>query len=353
MVTDLPADLRDLIEGGAAPVTLAEISQRPTVPASPGRRPPARQSAHRMVSNRARLTAVTAATAALACAGAVTAATLAGSPARPAKVFLTAAAVRQMASASQAALATDGRAVISDSYTQNGVLQDYGTDDITFSGHSWNDAFTETLPASGGQPAHTEYAINRIVNGQEYDYIAGRTSALQWYHDTNPAGHPVISVPDPRKAFGVLKPSARFQVIGEQTIGGVRLTELRATSLSHLPYDFAALPDVWPGEHLASLTVWVDRHGVVRKMSATLRGSVVVYGFRLRSLPRSARHVIINGRRAKVQTLWQYLKRHPGAGGTKGRREPQVTRLTVTFLDIGQHEVIRAPAHAIQQYAHG
>jgi hypothetical protein len=101
-----------------------------------------------------------------------------------APVLLTAAMVRQVASASRSALALSGQATISYRNTQAGALQVTGTDHITFSGKNWNDAFSQSFPASDGQPASTQFAINRIVGKQFYLYIAGRTRRLQWYHDT-------------------------------------------------------------------------------------------------------------------------------------------------------------------------
>ena len=112
----------------------------------------------------------------------------AGGPTRPivatkgrthAPVLLTAAMVREVASASRSALALSGRATISYRNTQAGKLQVTGTDRITFSGKNWNDAFSQSFPASDGQPASTQFAINRIVGKQFYLYIAARTQRLQ------------------------------------------------------------------------------------------------------------------------------------------------------------------------------
>src|SRR5262249_41914916 len=157
-----------------------------------------------------------------------------GGPNR-APVLLTAATVRQVASASRAALALSGRATISYTSAQNGVPQGSSTDVITFSGKNWNDVISQTFPGAAGPRSHPQTAINRIVNGQFYLHVAGQTRRLQWYHDTNPSGHPSFSIPDPRTVLRALEPSARFEVAGYQVIGGVRVKELRATDLSHLP----------------------------------------------------------------------------------------------------------------------
>jgi hypothetical protein len=56
----------------------------------------------------------------------------------------------------------------------------------------------DEVVSAPGQPASTQFAINRIVNGQAYYYIKGRTDRLRWYRDTNPSGHPSMKIPDPR-----------------------------------------------------------------------------------------------------------------------------------------------------------
>src|SRR6516165_99037 len=216
-------------------------------------------------------TGLTAAAAAVAVA--VLAATAGGTGTAPGSrtrgpELLTAAMVHQVASASLSALARSGRATVSYTSTQNGVPGDNSTDVITFSGKNWNDVIFQSSPSSGDRPGHIPTAINRIVNGQLYLYIAGWTSRLRWYHDTNPTDHPSVGIPDPRTVLRVLEPSARFEVVGYQVIGGVRVKELRATDLSHLS-GLPRLGDFTPGRHVTFLEVWVDGHGVVRRLSLT------------------------------------------------------------------------------------
>jgi hypothetical protein len=361
MNSEISDGLKDLIDGGAAPVTLGEIEQRSASRAASDQHylPGARLGA-RLTRHPGRLAATVAAAAAVITAAAVIATNLAGSTASPTarhQAFLTAAMVRHLASESRLALASAGRAEVTYRDTQAGVVQDYGSDDITFSGKNWNDTFSQTLPASAGQPVDTQFAINRIVNGQAYYYIKGETDKLEWYHDTNPSNHPQVSVPDPRTALAVLEPSARFEVVGYQAIGGLRLTELRATDLSQLP-SLGTLPDIQPGEQITSLEVWVDRQGVVHRMSISLQETTIVYPFRLQGLPRGLRRLLV-GHTAytlqKIEKLLKTFRRHPGktAGASGGRREVQVTQLTVSFLDIGQRQLITAPTHSIPVYALG
>jgi hypothetical protein len=281
-----------------------------------------------------------------------------------APVLLTAAMVRQVASASRAAMALSGQATIDYRDTQAGKLQDAGTDRITYSGKNWNDAFSQTFPASGGQSGRPQTAINRIVNGQLYLYIAGRTPKLQWYHDTNPSGHPSVTIPDPRTVLRTLKPSARFEAAGYQSIGGVRLKELRATDLSHLP-SLSALPDVGPGERVTSLTVWVDGHGVVRRMALTSARTIAVYPFWANHVSRTANGTMIVTvpTKAMAADLRAKLKREHGhprmiihvasVGPGALRHEVDATSLTVSFSQIGQPQRITVPRHAIQQFGRG
>jgi hypothetical protein len=279
-------------------------------------------------------------------------------------VLLTAAMVHQVASASRSALARSGRATVSSTSTQNGVPGDSSTDVITFSGKNWNDVISETSPGASGRPGHTPTAINRIVNGQLYLYIAGRTRRLQWYHDTNPSGHPSVNIPDPRTVLRALEPSARFEIVGYQVIGGVRVKELRATDLSHLS-GLQRLGDFAPGPHVTSLEVWVDGDGVVHRLSLTSeqinkewsisaenvrRGR---HGTLVFTVPNKAMAAKFKGKLHRAHGAPRIIIRVAPPGSGAPRRQVQVTRLTVTFSAIGQPQRITAPAHAIPVYGRG
>src|SRR5262249_39248067 len=145
---------------GIAPAGAAPAGTAPAVAPRPGRLPRA-----------AALTAAALTAAAVAVAVAVLAASAGGTGTAPggrtkAPVLLTAAMIHQVARASRAALALSGRATIRYTSTQNGVPQESGTDVITFSGKNWNDVISQTFPSADGRRAHTQTAINRIVNGQ-------------------------------------------------------------------------------------------------------------------------------------------------------------------------------------------
>ena len=279
-------------------------------------------------------------------------------------VLLTAAMVRQVASASRSALALSGRATISYTSSQNGAPQDSGTDIITFSGRNWNDVISQTSPGAGGRRGHTQTAINRIVNGQLYLYIAGRTRRLQWYHDTNPSGHPIVRIPDPRTVLRVLEPSARFEVVRYQVISGVRVKKLRATDPSHLP-GLGRLGDFAPGPHVMSLEVWVDARGVVHRLSLTSEQISKVYPISAENIRHRPHGPLIFTvpNKAMAAKIRAKLYRAPGGrrivvrvappGAGAPHREVQVTVLTVTFSGIGRPQRITAPAHAVDQYGQG
>jgi hypothetical protein len=343
--------------------TAAEVSTAPGVAARPSRRMP-----RTAVLTGTGLTAAAAAVAVTALVvstggqGGTGSAAHGGGTRAPA--LLTAAMVRQVASASRSALALSGRATISYRDSQAGVLQVTGTDRITFSGKNWNDAFSQTFPASKGQPASTQFAINRIVGKQFYLYIAGRTRRLQWYHDTNPSGHPSFTIPDPRKVFAMLEPSARFEFLGYQVIDGIRLKHLRATSLSHLR-GLSSLPDLQPGAHVTALEVWVDGRSVVHRLSLTAQTVHTVYPIGAENVRKTRAGRLIftvpdkemaaklraKLKRGPARQHWTVRVAPPGAGAP--HREVQVSAVTVAFSGIGQPQRITAPAHAIAQYGRG
>ena len=243
------------------------------------------------------------------------------------------------------------------------ALQQTSKDSITFDGANWNDSFSEHFPAAGGQPAQTQTAINRVVNGQAYDHFIA-ADGLAWYHDTGPNAVNSMRIPDPRKLLNELAPGAGFVKVAATELDGVPVEHLRATTVTDLRK--VALPDQWNTGKLSALDVWVDSQGVVRKL--TMTSSLTLYPgtislSELKKLPKSI----------KV-TGWMYaeqspLKRakavmHAYATG-KGKRiiielqpglvppKTQLTTITVSFLRIGQHQVIHVPAHAIPTYGLG
>jgi hypothetical protein len=321
-------------------------------------------------SGRGRLGAIVAGVAALACAGALVAGQLGGptgarrhAPPRKSQAVLTAAVLRQVATASRLALARSGRAVVRSRTLQDGVLQSTGTDIITFAGKNWNDSFSEVLPGVGGAAAMTQSAINRVVNGQAYDYFVA-IDGKRWYHVTGPDAVASMNIPDPRKLLAELAPGARFVAAGKTVLDGVAVTKLVATDPSALP---ALDSMLWPGSTITAATVWVDRSGVVRQLS--LSGTKRVHGVlagpkfeRLRALIRqlaarvqqvaASKHIsyAAAGRIVSDSPLGRELKKDRIASVQLIK---VTTTVTVSFTDIGKPQVIKVPAGAVRISAVG
>jgi hypothetical protein len=353
MTTDLDQEIRSFMERGLRPVSAAEAAEHTshgtaTFPAAGnGRRAP-----------RTRWVVVSAGTAAVACAGGLVASQLSepGSrvgPHHASQPVLTAAYVRHLASASRLALAQAGRAVVVTKTAQDGVSQGTATSDITFSGGNWNDSFSQTAPGSGNAGSTTPAVINRVVRGQAYDYFAA-DHGLAWYHDTGPNAIATMAIPDPRKLLSELSPAASFVRIGYATVDGVKVAHLQATDLAGLPS--LQLGNDTPDGRLTSLDIWADSTGVVRRMTITTSQTEHVSQGYLRLLPAHAtgqlkalrkryRHVTVVARKSgklivEVQT-----------GPARTRADS--TSVVVSFLDIGQPQVIRPPAHAYETHAVG
>jgi len=266
MTTDLRQQICELIETGARPISPDEITSRR--PAGEGALRSATTRYRRLARYRLspRTVMVAAGVTAVGCAGAVVAVQLGSAPGRPARdtnppsgTVLTMAAVRQVLNASSAALSRSGQAQIRFRDVLRGGTLDYGTTDVTYSGHNINVARHDRSP--GSRP--TTY-VQRLVDGQYY-YNADWPPNPGWEHVTG--AHPTwrqLSAADPRRLLRELTPAAWFERAG----------------------------------HITSLSLWVDGHGVVHQINATLAA--------------------------------------PGGG-------PH-TVLSVLFIDIGRSQTVRAPA---------
>jgi hypothetical protein len=362
MTADLKYEIHLLMEGGIHRVSAADVAgQSPGVSAFP----PERLRSGR----RSRRTVTIAAAAATACAAGLIAAlaTNAASQVRPeparAPVVLTAAMLRHVGSASWLALEHAGRALVSSRETLGGVLQQTGTANITFDGLNWNDSFTVVTPAAAGLPASRESAINRVVNGQAYDYFVA-ADGLAWYHETGPDAVANLDIPDPRVLLRELAPAARFAKDGTSVLDGVRATRLAATNTNGLPT--LNSPDIWPTGTISALTIWVDGRGVVRQVMVTGRQDERVWmlvsgaGVRHKLAQFLARVRDLEKRdhlapaqaimRVKSSILGRALRKEHLVGV---KTEADVTTMTIRFTGIGQPQVIRAPAHAITVYGRG
>jgi hypothetical protein len=299
---------------------------------------------------------------------------------------VTAAMVRHVASVSSAALAKAGHVRIAYHSTANGKPAEAGTDDITFSGKNSNDVSYEKIPPNGT-------VVYRLVNGQAYYYGHGFTRRQplrpRWVHDTSPRAAASISVkiPDPRKLLRALEPGARFVRAGYQVVDGVRLEHLRATQVSRLPRGLTSIGVPAVGrttyrdgsierDWLTALDVWVDGHGVVRRIQIISSGTNTAPVFTItrerngrttvqrliRALRitggKPAREVCIEGTVNRPQKIWHEScqKVDESHGNVTEHRvvdERSQTVVSVSFLDIGKPQAITAPQHAVPIHGQG
>jgi hypothetical protein len=310
VTTELAGQIRELIDIGAPPVSLAEIAVRAHAPAP--RAAPARSRL------RLRWAAAAAGAVAAGCVAALTAAQLmapAPPPVQPGAV-LTAAQLRQVAAASRTALGYSARAYIT--YGGPGPYQAFQSEYVAFSGENYRLSGTVINPAPGGRPGQMSWFSELLVNGQAYDYEL-RGAGWSWFHDALAPGGRRVPVLDPRSMLGVLAPGARFRFAGRVVAGGVPLELLQASDPAAVP-GLSALPDVRAGEYVTAVYVLVDGHGVVRRVEISLRGTTL----------DAAAHP------TKV-----------AAGKAAASAAAGSTTMTVTFADIGRPQYITAPAHAI------
>lgn len=355
MPADLKDQIHDLMQRGTYPVSAELIMGRDRGTAAGSPRVP------RSWRTPGRVAAIAAGFVAVACAGAVAVTQLGGparsagpAPGRKPAVALTAAYVRHLASTSRLALAQSGRAVVRSQQAQDGVLQNTATYDITFNGQNWNDAFSEVMAGLGGQPATTQSAVNRVVNGQAYDFF-NAVDGTRWYHVTGPDAVSSLKIPDPRDLLAALAPAARFVAAGHTVLAGVPVTRLVATDPAAVP---TGTSTIWPAGTVTAFTVWVDNSGVVRQLSVASADQV--HGV-IGTLPESERKLLQEflAKIAQVEAS-QHVSSAQAARivaatplGQQVRKErltqliTLATTTTVDFSGIGQPQVIQPPVGAI------
>jgi hypothetical protein len=91
------------------------------------------------------------------------------------------------------------------------------------------------------------------------------------------------------------------------------------------------------------------------QMSSDVTCVVTVYSFRLRGLPGRAEHEIVIGHRViSLRKLKALLREHPAQAGLgAAKHETEMTEVTISFLDIGQRQVITAPAQSSPEFGLG
>lgn len=307
--SELSAQIRDCVDGGASPITATEIKAKSPI-----------SERHRLRVPRQRRALLGAAVTGVTAAGVATA--LIASQGGGTAAVLTAATLKQMADASTAAM-NSGEAHIVWAGPGSTVVQD-----VTFDGANWNDV------VNPGQPRHLQHttqivntshgkvtervtrwtgeSVSRVVDGQSYRYpalpLGGSSQATDgWVHLITPGAGGPLNIPDPRSLVRVLSPSAGFVPDGSATLNGVGVRHLRATTPGAVALQ--PLDDVIQSEpdnaRVSALDLWVDSSGVVLKAQLTV-------------------------------------------SGTSGTGVPQSVTVTVTFSDIGQPQSIPTPAPIVQ-----
>ena len=176
-----------------------------------------------------------------------------------------------------------------------------------------------------------------MVGGQLYLYIKEPDLQMHWYHDTTPNAAASLSFPDPRTLLQAVTPSAGLENLGRESVDGVELSHLRATTPGSIGK--LGIPDITGT--VTSFDVWVDSNNVVRKMAVSSSSGV---GISCSAVPGSSSSppVTIN-----VNT----------PSGTKVGASCSTTTLDSTievqFADLGSPQAITAPSDAIDQQGVG
>jgi len=371
--------IRALIDSGGRPVTMEEITARPK--ASRVARP----------RRAARLGLVLTA-GAIASATAVAVALIVGSqpgashprnsqprvsqPGGTKEQVTTAALVRHVAVASAAALDRSGKVTISYhgkslGCGSEGSVPFSGTETISFSRRNYNNAGNEATGRGYRQSKTTQSYLNRVVNGQAYDYFAAN-HGLRWYHVLGRYAVAKLHITDPRALLRVLTSNVRFVKAGTAVIDGVRTTKLRATSFSGMSV-LKELPgaDAGPGTNfVTALTVWADSRGVVRQMRFKVRAVVNSDNLNFQVPPHGDTIGIFSGKHAGVNgeellnkhghvvavfrgTVPQIIAKAKKAGVRFLHLTTGISTEQVNFTDIGKPQHIVVPPHAITTHGVG
>jgi hypothetical protein len=361
--TELPEMIRECVDGRTPPISPGEIRARAAMTERRVRPVPARRGGW--------LGAAATGVAAAGIAGALVASQAGGGTGAGTRTVLTAAMLKQVAAASQAAM-TSGRAGIVTA-TGGSTLDQQ----VTFDGADWNDVSSPGRPVQVHRSSHsvswTGERISRVVDGQAYLYPAlafkpAPHIVRQWMHINAPGAGASLNIPDPRTLLSVLSPSAGFVTDGYTTVDGVRAEHLRATAPGSVPLQplnplIGTEPD---NPRVSALDLWVDPSDVVLKAQFTVSGPGTVpmlTAAGTQALHQYAKEhgITINPdvlQNRGALTAWADaqaaagnaglagLLRQPGMVTTEHVTDPDVT-VTVTFSQIGQPEDITAPAHYI------
>lgn len=258
-----------------------------------------------------------------------------------------------------------GRATYTWQVSTAGIPVAHGADDITYSGNNRSITYTRTDLAdvvARIQPQST--GAERVVGDRTYDQfrVGGQ---LRWVHFAYPV-RPPIPIPNPRTLLRVLRPYTPFQTVGYPVIGGVRLKLLRATDPGGLTHR-GLLPVLWTSHQpVGSLEMWVDRTGVVHRMTYTFRSPAGVAATQPSSqaalrayqqaqnaythLVSRSPHAPRISQRRRILALHRMsrarLRAYPVTHGI------QVTTTTLVFSSTGQPEHIALPPNVLSARAY-
>jgi hypothetical protein len=116
----------------------------------------------------------------------------------------------------------------------------------------------------------------RVVGGEMYWHVGADPSAA-WFHMTG--GEPSRSswTGDPRSLLAGLETDAGLEIVGDETVDGVELTHLRATTPGDVDVSRLGLGEATvQADTLTGLDVWVDGDDVVRRVD--LAGTQTIDG---------------------------------------------------------------------------
>lgn len=369
--TELPAMIRECVDGGAEPISPAEARARAVITERRVRPAPVRRGT--------RLGVAATGLAVTGIAGTLVASQLGGATAAGSRAMLTAAMLKQVTEASQTAM-TSGQARIVTATGGSVLVQQ-----VSFDGANWNDVTDPGTPAqihrTPGAITRTGESISRVVGGQAYRYPAFLPTptphyAAEWMQLTVGAAKS-LDVPDPRTLLSALSPSARFVSDGYTTVNGARAEILQASRPGAVPLQpLQALISTEPDNpQVSGLSLWVDSSHVVLRAEFGVTGpdtalkltpagvQAVQHYIKQRGITVSAkllRQMLNNpamlsawaGARAASDTGLASLLRRPGMASTEHVTPTGVT-VTVTFSQIGQPQNITAPAHYITAGSNG
>jgi hypothetical protein len=224
------------------------------------------------------------------------------------------AVVRDAAVASAEAL-DSGRAVL--------TVRQEGTEDVyeyTFAG---DDVGVEMVLAATGDAATT--GERRVVDGELY-WRVGDDPSTPWLHMVGDGAEPLsVFGDDPRTLLAGLTPTAGFDLVGDDTVDGVAVTRLRATTPERIDARQLRLGEATSGGGaVTELEVWVDGDDVVRRVDLAMTHTVSV----------AATEVPASG--------------DDGAGAPAVEPEHIAVEVesSVRFTDIGMPNAVEAPEDA-------